>query len=211
MFDKSLCADFTFHTKFLYGLAEHAYNLLLEDTKKEKPYRFFNQDVCGYPIGSKNGVYGAVPLIVSRQRNSPTYVSLYWQNTSDTYIDIHKTESASNTFWMSERGNLECYIFVNDSAEAHFRSLANVFGHCAMPQYFSLGYHQSRYSYKDQKDVLEVNDKFNEHQIPCDSITLDIDHTNGNRYFTWNKKLFPNPEGMQEKLVGDGRQLVTHL
>jgi len=209
VFDENLTADFSFHTEYLYGLAEHSYNLLLEDTQKDRPYRFYNQDVCAYPVGSKNGIYGAVPLILSRKQNSTAFASLYWQNASDTYIEIQKNENSSRTYWLSERGNLEFYIFVNHSAAEHFKGISNVLGHCAMPQYFSLGYHQSRYSYKDQKDVLHVNSKFNEHEIPCDSITLDIDHTNGKRYFTWDKKLYPDPVGMQETLVENGRQLVT--
>jgi len=209
MFDENVSADFSFHSEYIYGLAEHSYNLLLEDTQKERPYRFFNQDVCAYPVGSKNGIYGAVPLILSRKQNSSVFASLYWQNASDTYIDIHKSEGSSRAYWLSERGNLEFYIFVNHSAADHFKGISNVLGHCAMPQYFSLGYHQSRYSYKDQKDVLQVNSKFSEHEIPCDSITLDIDHTNGKRYFTWDKKLYPDPVSMQETLVENGRQLVT--
>src|SRR5262249_40168162 len=51
--------------------------------------------------------------------------------------------------------------------------------------------------------------KFNEHEIPCDTLTLDIDHTDGCRYFTWNDELFPDPIGMQETLAKDGRQLIT--
>ena len=176
MFDENVTADFSFHSEYIYGLAEHSYNLLLEDTQKERPYRFFNQDVCAYPVGSKNGIYGTVPLILSRKQNSSVYASLYWQNASDTYIDIHKSENSSRAYWLSERGNLEFYIFVNHSAADHFKGTSKVLGHCAMPQYFSLGYHQSRYSYKDQEDVLEVNSKFSEHEISCDSITLDIEH-----------------------------------
>jgi len=209
-FDENLTADFTFHTEHLYGIPERASNFLLEDTKNELPYRFYNQDLPVYPVGSKGSLYGTIPIIISRSKNSPTLVSTYWQNTSDTYIDIHKTDSVSTkAFWLSERGNLECYIFVSHSTPQHFRSLANVFGHCAMPQYFSLGYHQCRWSYKDQQDVLHVNEKFNEHEIPCDTITLDIDHTDECRYFTWNEKLFPDPVGMQKMLVEDGRQLIT--
>jgi len=209
VFYDNLTADFTFHTEHLYGLPEHASDLLLQDTKADLPYRFFNQDVPAYPVGSKNALYATVPIIISRSKNSPTLVSMYWQNCSDTYVDIHKAESSSNAFWLSERGNLECYIFVNHSNAEHFRSLSNVFGHCAMPQYFSLGYHQCRWSYEDQQDVLHVNEKFNEHEIPCDSITLDIDHTDECRYFTWNNNLFPDPVGMQDILARDGRQLVT--
>lgn len=56
---------------------------------------------------------------------------------------------------------------------------------------------------------MHVNSKFNEHEIPCDSITLDIDHTDECRYFTWNQKLFPDPLAMQKALADDKRQLVT--
>jgi len=77
-----------------------------------------------------------------------------------------------------------------------------------MPQYFTMGYHQCRYSYNDEQDVLHVNEKFNEHEIPCDSITLDIDHTNGFRYFTWDKAMFPDPVHLQDMLNKDGRKLV---
>jgi len=208
-FDENLTCDFTFSTEYLYGLPERATDLLLEDTQKDLPYRFYNQDVPVYPLDCKNSLYGTVPIIIGRNRNSKTLVSMYWQNTSDTYIDIHRTGSTTNAYWLSERGNLECYIFVSQSNASHYKATSNVFGHCAMPQYFSLGYHQCRWSYLDQKDVLHVNEKFNEHEIPCDTITLDIDHTNGCRYFTFNDKLYPDPVGMQETLVQNGRQLVT--
>jgi alpha 1,3-glucosidase len=208
-FDENLTADFTFHTDYVYGLPERACDLLLEDTRKEHPYRFYNQDLPAFPVNSKAGLYATVPIIISRTRKSQTLVSMYWQNCSDTYIEIHKAQAETKAFWLSERGNFECYIFVNHNNRDHFQSFANVLGHCAMPQYFALGYHQCRWSYKDQKDLLYVNEKFNEHEIPCDTLTLDIDHTDGCRYFTWNDELFPDPVGMQEALAKDGRQLVT--
>jgi len=208
-FDENLSADFTFATEYLYGLPERATNLLLEETKADMPYRFYNQDVPVYPIGSKNALYGTVPIIVGRAKNSSTLVTMYWQNTSDTYIDIHRNGPSTSAYWLSERGNLECYVFVSHDNKTHFRSMSHVFGHCAMPQYFSLGYHQCRWSYEDQKDVLGVNQGFNDHEIPCDSITLDIDYTDGCQYFTWNEKLYPDPSGMIDTLVNDGRQLVT--
>lgn len=208
-FDENLSCDFTFNTEFLYGLPERATDLLLEDTQKDLPYRFYNQDVPAYPVGSKNSLYGTVPIIVSRKKNSPSMVTMYWQNTSDTYIDIHRKGPETDAFWLSERGNLECYVFVSHDNASHFKATSNVFGHCAMPQFFTLGYHQCRWSYIDQKDVLHVNQKFNEHEIPCDTITLDIDHTDGCRYFTWNENLYPDIPGMIDTLVKDGRNLVT--
>jgi alpha 1,3-glucosidase len=148
-------------------------------------------------------------LLYLEAKKSSSLVTMYWQNTSDTYIDIHKAGSSTTAYWLSERGNLECYVFVSHSNASHFKALSNMFGHCAMPQYFSLGYHQCRWSYNDQKDVLQVNEKFNENEIPCDTITLDIDHADGCRYFTWNEEAFPDAVAMQQTLANDGRQLVT--
>jgi hypothetical protein len=67
-FDENLTADFTFFNEYLYGLPERASNLVLEDTKEELPYRFYNQDVPCYPLNSKNALYGTVPIIVSRSK-----------------------------------------------------------------------------------------------------------------------------------------------
>jgi len=210
VFDENLTADFTFHNEYLYGLPEHASDFLLQDTQNDLPYRFYNQDVPAFPIGSKNSLYATVPIIISRSKNSSTLLSMYWQNASETYIDIHKKNDKSNTaYWLSERGNLECYIFVSHSNAAHYKSFSNVLGHCAMPQFFSLGYHQCRWSYLNEKDLLSVNTDFNFHEIPCDTLTLDIDHTNACRYFTWNLKHFPDPLAMQTELLRDGRQLIT--
>jgi Glycosyl hydrolases family 31 len=36
-----------------------------------------------------------------------------------------------------------------------------------------------------------------EHDIPYDVLWLDIEHTDGKRYFTWDKHAFPDPISMQ--------------
>lgn len=53
-----------------------------------------------------------------------------------------------------------------------------------LPPLFSLGYHQCRWNYRDEKDVASVNAKFEELDYPYDVLWLDIEHTNGKRYFT---------------------------
>lgn len=55
-------------------------------------------------------------------------------------------------------------------------------GTTAMPQYFSLGYHQCRWNYRDEADVRSVDSNFDKFDIPYDVIWLDIEHTDGKRY-----------------------------
>lgn len=57
-----------------------------------------------------------------------------------------------------------------------------VTGTSAMPQYFSLGYHQCRWNYRDDTDARQVDANFDAHDIPYDVLWLDIEHTDGKRY-----------------------------
>ena len=59
------------------------------------------------------------------------------------------------------------------------------------------------------KILPDVHGKFESYDIPYDVIWLDIEHTDGKRYFTWDKVHFPNPEEMTNKLSRHGRKLVT--
>lgn len=46
-------------------------------------------------------------------------------------------------------------------------------------------------------------------ELPCDVIWLDIEYADNKKYFTWDKKAFPEPRKMLDKLIEDGRKLVT--
>ena len=48
-----------------------------------------------------------------------------------------------------------------------------------------------------------------EHNIPYDVLWLDIEHTNGKKYFTWDKQKFPEPVAMQTSLASRGHKMVT--
>lgn len=77
----------------------------------------------------------------------------------------------------------------------------------ALPPLFSLGYHQCRWNYEDEKDVEGVDAGFDVYDIPYDVIWLDIEHTEGKRYFTWDKKKFENPVRMQKQLMKKKRKV----
>ena len=78
-----------------------------------------------------------------------------------------------------------------------------------MPPLFSLGYHQCRWNYMTQEEVLEVSENMKQHRIPCDTVWLDIEYTEEKKYFTWDHKTFPKAKAMLEELVKEGRKLVT--
>lgn len=76
-------------------------------------------------------------------------------------------------------------------------------------QLFALGYHQSRWNYNDQEDVRKVDAGFEEHDIPYDVLWLDIEHSDGKRYFTWDSQKFPDSVAMINNIASKGRKMVT--
>lgn len=58
-------------------------------------------------------------------------------------------------------------------------------------------------------DVAAVHAAFDEHDIPLDVIWLDIEHTDGKRYFTWDPVKFADPKAMIDGLASKHRKMVT--
>lgn len=82
-------------------------------------------------------------------------------------------------------------------------------GRPQLPQRFATAYHQCRWNYNSETDVSEVDDGFDRNGIPYDVLWLDIEHTDGKRYFTWDPVKFPTPVRMQDDLRAKGRRMVT--
>merc|ERR1719193_865908 len=78
-----------------------------------------------------------------------------------------------------------------------------------MPPICTLGKHQSRWNYIDVADSLDVNRKFDQHDIPYDVLWLDIEHTDGKKYFTWHPTHFAKPGELLDSLEASKRKLVT--
>lgn len=71
-----------------------------------------------------------------------------------------------------------------------------------------MAYHQCRWNYNDELDVNTVNENFDIHDIPMDTMWLDIEYTDNKKYFTWDSHKFPNPLGMIQNLTAKGRHLT---
>ncbi|KAG9268585.1 neutral alpha-glucosidase C [Astyanax mexicanus] len=221
----SVGVDFSLHGFVnAYGLPEHADALQLKDTSDGEPYRLYNLDVFGYKIGSRMGLYGSVPLLLAHKAERT--LGMFWLNASETLVDlqyskqeetgdtgspVNKTKVSPQTdvSWVSESGQIDCFVLLGPSPADVFSQYAQLTGYQALPPLFSLGYHQCRWNYQDENDVKAVDDGFDRYDIPYDVIWLDIEHTEGKRYFTWDSKLFPNPVDMQLRLQKKKRKLVV--
>ncbi|KAI4336462.1 hypothetical protein L6164_014986 [Bauhinia variegata] len=224
---QSISFDVSFYeADFVYGIPEHATSLALKPTRgpgveESEPYRLFNLDVFEYIHDSPFGLYGSIPFMLSHGKSRGTS-GFFWLNAAEMQIDVlgsgwdaesgislPSSQSRIDTLWMSEAGVVDAFFFMGPGPKDVIRQYTSVTGTTAMPQLFSIAYHQCRWNYRDEEDVENVDSEFDEHDIPYDVLWLDIEHTDGKRYFTWDRILFPHPEEMQRKLSGKGRHMVT--
>jgi hypothetical protein len=165
-----------------------------------EPYRLYNLDVFEYLDDSPFGLYGSIPYLVAHRAEKSvaaaknggassssssrpsTTVGAAWINAAEQYVDLFSAKEGTAVQWIAESGVLDLFLLAGPSPERVSRQLASVAGTTAMPQYFSLGYHQCRWNYKDEDDVAAVDSGFDEHSIPYDVLWLDIEHTDGKRW-----------------------------
>jgi alpha-glucosidase len=74
-----------------------------------------------------------------------------------------------------------------------------------------LGYHQSRWGYKNEADIRQVAQGFQTHDLPLSAIHLDIDYMDGYRVFTVDRDRFPDLAQLAQDLAAQGIKTVTIL
>uniref|UniRef100_G3VWT3 Glucosidase alpha, neutral C n=1 Tax=Sarcophilus harrisii TaxID=9305 RepID=G3VWT3_SARHA len=223
----SIGIDFSLHGfEHLYGIPQHAETHQLKNTGDTEAYRLYNLDVYGYKLHDKLGIYGSIPYLLAHKLDRT--IGIFWLNASETLVEINiqptiehtlspkgsvlakqKVKPRADVRWMSESGIIDVFILMGPTPAAVFKQYSILTGTQALPPLFSLGYHQCRWNYNDEQDVKDVDAGFDDHDIPYDVIWLDIEHTEGKRYFTWDKKKFPNPKRMQELIKSKKRKIVV--
>jgi alpha 1,3-glucosidase len=180
----------------------------------------YNSDVFEYELNSTMTLYGSIPYMQAHRKNSS--VAVFWLNAAETWVDIVKTKSTANplslgtaakkstqTHWFSETGQLDVFVFLGPTPKALSKDYAELTGYTQLPQEFAIAYHQCRWNYVTDEDVKDVDRKFDRYQIPYDVIWLDLEYTDGKKYFTWDPLTFPDPKGMQQQLDDSERKLVV--
>ncbi|XP_064483877.1 neutral alpha-glucosidase AB-like isoform X9 [Ornithodoros turicata] len=223
----SVGMDFTFEGfDHVYGIPEHADAFALRSTVgSTDPYRLYNLDVFEYDVNNPMALYGSVPYMIAHSESRT--VGLVWLNAAETWIDIEPNSKQGvlssvvdfvkrspppnkrDTHWFSESGLIDTFFLLGPSAKDVMLQYKSIAGATPLPPLFSIAYHQSRWNYNDQEDVRNVDGSFDNHDIPYDAIWLDIEHTDGKKYFTWDSFKFPDPEVMIRNLTGKGRRMIT--
>jgi alpha-glucosidase len=178
-------------------------------------FRTHAMDLRGGEFGFWNtepkGAYGPAsdPLYV----NVPVWLSL--RDHGSALVFFENSFRAKAAFRDAQEilfdgGALRYYVIPGPLARAYDR-FSELTGRPALPPMWALGFHQCRWSYRNEAEVREVADGFAANDLPLSSIHMDIHYMDGHRVFTVDKTAFPDLKALSADLLQRGIRLVTIL
>ncbi|NGZ76039.1 glycoside hydrolase family 31 protein [Saccharibacillus alkalitolerans] len=185
-----------------YGLGDKTGPL----NKKGYEYEMWNTDDPSPHVESHKSLYKSIPFFITLKERAA--YGLFFDNPFKTFFDLGK-ENADYYYFGADDGNLDYYFIYGPDMKNVVTRYTGLTGRTPLPQLWTLGAHQSRWSYAPEARVMEIAEKFREHDLPLDAIHLDIDYMDGYRVFTWDGERFPDPAAMMDKLKEQGIKIVT--
>ena len=187
---------------YIYGLGDKSGFL----NKLGYEYEMYNTDNPAPQVECFKALYKSIPFYIVF---NPSYqYGFFFDNTYKQHYDVGKTNPhiIKTSF---KNGYFNYYFIGGDSLKEVVENYTFITGRMDLPQIWSLGNQQSRWSYMTENEVLEVAHKFRELDIPCDTLYLDIDYMDHYKVFTTNKETFPHFKEMVDELTAMNFKLVT--
>jgi len=140
---------------------------------------------------SGHNTYGQQPLYLMREPSGNYHIVLL-RNSNAMEIQIRKNRTLK---YQVTGGILDFHIFVGSKdPEAIIEKYHEYLGKWTIPPFWSMGFHQSRYGYKNISEFRESLQGYKDNQIPLDAIWSDIDYMQDYLDFTINPSTYPIEE-----------------
>lgn len=186
----------------IYGLGDKTGVL----NKREYEYEMWNSDIPAPHEDNFKALYKSVPFMIVLKEHG--VYGVFFDNHGKSSFDLGK-EDEKYMIYRAEDGDLDYYFITGQNIAEVIKGYTFLTGRVPIPMRWTLGYHQSRWSYKTEKEIRELADNIRRYDIPCDCIHLDIDYMDGYRVFTWNQQNFEDPVKLITDLREEGFQTVT--
>lgn len=164
----------------------------------------WNVEARGDTGPKKDPLYLSIPVYYARHAAGGHLA--FFENSYYSEFDFSHDRRALRF----EGGALRVYLTPGPMPAALER-YTRLSGRPALPPRWALGYHQARWSYMNEAEVLAVADGFEKNELPLSVIHLDIHYMDGYRVFTIDPKRFPDLGRLCAALEARGIKVVTIL
>lgn len=168
-------------------------------------YQNWNTDAYAYHSGD-DPLYASTPFYIGIHHNQ--VYGIFFDNTHKSFFNFGASNNRFSSF-SADAGDMNYYFIAGASVAEIIQGYTHLTGRIELPPRWSIGYQQCRYSYYPDKEVSAVANAFRERDIPSDVIVLDIHYMEHYKIFTWDKKNFPDPKGLIDKLKAQGFHIVV--
>lgn len=104
--------------------------------------------------------------------------------------------------------DFKLYIIEGNTPMEIIKSFRKAIGQSYLAPFWSFGFMQSRWGYKNAEDIRRVAGAFRRNAVPLDAVFLDLDYMDGCRVFTTNEKDFPNFPSLVREMKEENIRLV---
>lgn len=124
------------------------------------------------------------------------------------YVDLAATR---NDVWSYETsdGTIDLYIWGAPTIKALLPKYYALFGRQPLPPLWSLGYMQSKFGYRDEEELLRLARTLRQKNMPADVVILDLYWFRHMGDLTFDRRAFPDPKQMIERLRALGLRLIV--
>lgn len=182
----------------VFGLGENVRGM----NKRGYVYESFCADDPSH-TPDKTSLYGAHNFLVVMGKD--TY-GLYVDSGAYVKFDVG-FEDTTKLKILFEKPAYDLYFFEGSYKEI-VQTFRKAIGLSYVPPKWGFGYQQSRWSYENAEAVRAIQAGFNQNDIPCDAIYLDIDYMERFKDFSLNDDAFPNFEAFVQEMAEDQINLV---
>ena len=200
--DHKISKNFEIQESYFIGLGEKTG----ATNRKGNAYSMWNSDVPAYGL-DQDPLYVSIPFYIGGS-TSFNY-GIYVDHSCKSYFNFGAACDYSSI--SVEDDHLRYYVILGNAISDISAKYRKLTGYTPLPPKWSLGFHQSRWSYKSQDEVLSLANEFKKKNMPIDAIHLDIHYMDACKVFTFNQQQFPNPKSMVETLKTHGVNIITIL
>jgi len=200
-----------------YGLGDKTGPLDLHGRR----LRVAMRDALGYDPRSGDPLYKHWPFLLAQDGATGTAYGLLYDNHAAAAFDLgaeHDNYHGLFRGYEAEGGDLDLYVMAGPLLSDVTPAFLRLTGGTALPPRWSLGYAQTAMGLADAPDAQARIEAFigrcRAEDIPVSAFHFGSGYTSigPKRYvFHWNRKKFPDPEGLMARFHGAGMRVAANL
>lgn len=188
-------------TDHIFGLGESNKNFML---KFPGVYTIWARDLPGILDDGYggSGTYGAHPMYLSQEKKGFFHI-VYLRNSNGMDILLNNTivkkpnnkkrfKTLKTITYKITGGIVDLKFFMSEekNPEKVVQDYHEYLGKYTLQPFWSFGFHQSRWGYKNLQDLKNIMENYKKFHFPVDTFWLDIDYMKSNAVFTVDEKRY---------------------